>query len=67
MGSQRTLTVPADGWKQDNDIFQDANAGTHANAYATVEVLTSGCEVWGYGSVVDNRSGDPTTIPIQVE
>jgi subtilisin-like proprotein convertase family protein len=67
VGSQRTVTVPAEGWKQDNDIFQAANAGTHANAYATVEVLTSGCEVWGYGSVVDNRSGDPTTIPIEVE
>jgi subtilisin-like proprotein convertase family protein len=67
VGSQRTVTVPVEGWKQDNDIFQAANAGTHANAYATVEVLTSGCEVWGYGSVVDNRSGDPTTIPIEVE
>ena len=67
VGSQRTVTVPATGWKQDNDIFQAANAGTHANAYATVEVLTPGCDVWGYGSVVDNRSGDPTTIPMQVE
>ena len=67
VGSQRTVMVPAEGWKQDNDIFQAANAGTHANAYATVEVLTSGCEVWGYGSVVDNRSGDPTTIPMRVE
>lgn len=67
VGSQRTVTVPAEGWRQDNDIFQAANAGTHANAYATVEVLTPGCEVWGYGSVVDNRSGDPTTIPIRVE
>jgi len=67
VGSQRTVTVPATGWKQDNDIFQAAGAGTHANAYATVEVLTSGCEVWGYGSVVDNNSGDPTTIPIEVE
>ena len=67
VGSQRTVAVPATGWKQDNDIFQAANAGTHVNAYATVEVLTPGCEVWGYGSVVDNRSGDPTTIPMQVE
>lgn len=64
VGSQRTLNVPAGGWKQDNDIFEAAGAGTHANAYATVEVLTEGCQVWGYGSVVDNRSGDPTTIPM---
>jgi len=67
VGSQRTLLVPATGWKQDNDIFQAAGAGTQDNAYATVEVLTPGCQVWGYGSVVDNRSGDPTTVPIQVE
>ncbi|HQN96353.1 MAG TPA: proprotein convertase P-domain-containing protein [Thermoanaerobaculales bacterium] len=67
VGSQRTVTVPASGWKQDNDIFQAAGAGTFANAYATVEVLTEGCAVWGYGSVVDNNSGDPTTIPMEVE
>ena len=67
VGSQRTVTVPATGWKQDNDIFQAAGAGTHANAYATVEVLTPGCQLWGYGSVVDNGSGDPTTIPMEVE
>lgn len=67
IGSQRTVTVPATGWKQDNDIFASAGAGTHANAYATVEVLTSGCELWGYGSVVDNRTGDPTTIPMVVQ
>ena len=66
VGSPRTLTVPADGWNQVNDIFTAAGAGNRANAYATVEVLTAGCRVWGYGSVVDNATGDPTTIPLSV-
>lgn len=66
IGSQRTLAVPAQGWKQDNDIFSSSGAGTRNEAYATVEVLTSGCEVWGYGSVVDNATGDPTTVPLEV-
>ncbi len=67
VGSPRTVDVPAGGWKQDNDIFTAAGAGTRDDAYATVEVLTAGCEVWGYGSVVDNSSGDPTTVPIVVQ
>ncbi len=34
---------------------------------ALPEVLTGGCEVWAYASVVDNGSGDPTTVPVVVE
>jgi hypothetical protein len=30
--------------------------------YATIEVRTAGGMVWAYGSVVDNGTGDPTTI-----
>jgi subtilisin-like proprotein convertase family protein len=67
IGSQRTVSVPATGWKQDNDTFQNAGAGNRANAYATVDLLTADCEVWGYASVVDNRTGDPTTIPMVVQ
>ena len=66
IGAQRNLTVQAQGWRQDNDIFSSSGAGTRNDAYATVEVLTGGCEVWGYGSVVDNATGDPTTVPIEV-
>jgi subtilisin-like proprotein convertase family protein len=67
VGSRRTVTIPAMGWQQDNDIFVNAGAGTQQDAYATVEVLTPGCTVWGYGSVVDQRTGDPTTVPMVVE
>jgi len=67
IGSQRTVVVPANGWKQDNDIFTNAGAGTRTDAYATVEILTQGCELWGYGSVVDEDTNDPTTIPMVVQ
>jgi hypothetical protein len=65
VGSARTLTVPAMGWMQDNDSFKKAGAGVHDNAYATVDVVSVGCRVWGYASVVDNVTGDPTTIPME--
>ena len=31
------------------------------NAYAVVDVLTEGCEVWGYGSVIDGVAAFPGT------
>jgi len=67
VGSTRNLTVPPMGWMQDNDSFKKAGAGTQDNAYATVDVRTIGCQVWGYASVVDNVTGDPTTIPMEPE
>jgi hypothetical protein len=67
VGNTRTLTIAPSGWEQDTDIFAKAGAGEQANGYATIEVLTEGCTVWGYGSVVDEGTGDPTTIPITVQ
>jgi hypothetical protein len=32
-------------------------------AYAEVEPLGVWSRVWAYGSMVDNATGDPTTIP----
>jgi len=26
--------------------------------------VTTGAAIWAYGSVVDNTTGDPTTIPV---
>ena len=57
-------TVPAGEWMQINDIFSEALGGSADLAYATIEVHTSGCTVWAYASVVDNDSGDATTIPV---
>jgi hypothetical protein len=60
------LNVPANGWAQENRVFERFAAPDLGSGYAVVQVLTGGCEVWAYGSVVDNGSGDPTTIPVVV-
>jgi hypothetical protein len=67
IGSRRTIRIEPSGWKQDNDILNRAGAGEHDNAYAKAELITEGCSVWGYASVVDGGFGDPTTIPMIVE
>ncbi len=67
LGAPRTVAVPARGWKQENDVFTGLGAGDCDLGFATVEVLTSGGAVWAYASVVDNRTGDATTIPVQTE
>jgi hypothetical protein len=56
--------IPPGGWKQQNRVFQAAGVSSCPIGYATIDVLTAGCEVWAYASVVDNGSGDPTTIPV---
>ena len=67
VGGDQNPTVPANGWFQINRAFQKAGAGTQTMAWATVEVLTEGGQVWAYGSVVDEVTGDPTTIPVVIE
>ncbi len=62
----RGFDVPAGGWLQENRIFEVSGAGPVPAGYVTVEVVTDGCLVWAYGSVVDNGSGDPTTVPVVV-
>lgn len=57
-------TVPPGGWTQQNRVFERAGVAPIPLGYAVVEVLTPGCEVWTYASVVDNTSGDPTTVPV---
>jgi hypothetical protein len=59
--------IPAGGWKQQNRVFQAAGVAECPVGYAVVSVDTAGCRVWAYASVVDNGSGDPTTIPVGVE
>lgn len=67
VGGDQNPTVPANGWFQINRAFEKAGAGIQPMAWATVEVLTEGGEVWAYGSVVDEVTGDPTTIPVVIE
>lgn len=63
VGNVTTLNLPAFRWLQQDDIFVSSGAGNAEVAYATVEVRTAGGMVWAYGSVIDARTGDPTTIP----
>jgi hypothetical protein len=67
VGSVRTIDVGPMGFKQETNIFGKAGAGSHANAYARLEVLTAGCQVWGYASVIDENTGDATTVPMVEE
>jgi Putative binding domain, N-terminal len=62
IGSTIDTSVPAMQWKQINDVFGEAGVGQCPIGYATVEVRTAGGMIWTYGSVVDNGTGDPTTI-----
>jgi hypothetical protein len=62
IGSTIDTSVPAMQWKQINDVFGEAGVGQCLIGYATVEVRTAGGMIWTYGSVVDNGTGDPTTI-----
>ena len=71
VGSPVTKTLAARKFTQINDVFDAAGAGSHADAYATVEVLTPGCEMWAYGAVIDGTGSfpgtdDATTIPVTV-
>lgn len=64
IGSPRTLTASARRWVQEDDIFARAGAGNRDAAYARVEVQTATCQAWAYASVIDQATGDPTTIPV---
>jgi len=64
VGNTLTRNLAAWQWLQISDVFAAAGAGNQSLAYATVEVLTAGAEVWFYASLVDNVSGDGTTIPV---
>ena len=71
MGSAKSVSVAAHGYKQINDVFKATGSSSRTNAYATVEVTTPGCEVWGYGAVIDGTSkypgtDDATAIPMSI-
>jgi len=68
LGSPVSVTgIPAGRWRQVNRIFQAAGVAECPIGYAVVRPVTPGCLVWAYASVVDNGSGDPTTIPMDVD
>ncbi|MCU0291289.1 MAG: hypothetical protein MUF10_04780 [Thermoanaerobaculaceae bacterium] len=66
VGTARELDIAGGRWRQIDRVFADLGAGPTDLGYAVVEVLTQGCRAWAYGSVVDNETGDPTTVPVLV-
>lgn len=67
IGSPQGITLDPSIWKQLDDVFIASGAGYQDLAYATIKVQTEGGRTWAYASVIDNSSGDPTTIPVIVE
>jgi len=65
-GTPVDVTVPPGALVQVVDPFGVAGAGDQDVAFATVEVTTSGGLAWAYASVIDNRTGDPTIVPVEV-
>lgn len=64
LGSPFTVELAPRRWAPVNDIFEAVGAvGTVWPAYATVSPDAHGCELWSYASVIDNRTGDATTVP----
>ncbi|HPC83406.1 MAG TPA: hypothetical protein P5234_08525 [Thermoanaerobaculaceae bacterium] len=66
IGSARELDITGGRWRQIDRVLVELGAGPADLAYAVVEVLTAGCRVWAYGSVVDNQTADPTTVPVLI-
>ncbi len=67
LGGVLITTIPGNQSKQENDIFRKAGVTRCEVGYATVEIVTFGSSIWAYASVVDNGTGDPTTIPVFVQ
>ena len=62
LGSTFQIDAGPFGWSQVNRVLRDH--GVHDIAYATVELVNADCQSWVYASVVDENTGDPTTIPV---
>ena len=62
LGSPQIFSLPLGTVVQKNDVFAFAGAPARETAYGTVEILTTDARVFMYGSVIDNRTGDPTTV-----
>jgi hypothetical protein len=66
IGSPLDVTVPAGGWVQVDRVLVASGAGQHDLAYASVTSTTPGAMIWAYASLVDNATGDPTTVAVVV-
>jgi PKD repeat protein len=66
IGNTVTKTLTANRYWQADDFLGSSFAGAGNQDLAYVVVQVSSGTVWVYASVVDNVTGDPTTIPVLV-
>jgi lysophospholipase L1-like esterase len=64
IGSPKTITIDGGEWVQKNDVFDFVGTSPRSLAYAIVELPSGVGSFWAYASVIDNDTGDATTIPV---
>jgi hypothetical protein len=62
VGNPVTVTADPGKYGQNSGIFNNAGAGQQNTAYALVSTDSASCSFWAFATVIDNVSGDPTTI-----
>ena len=66
IGDPITFSLAPGEWKQTNEALKKAGIGRADAAVALVQLNTAGAEVWAYGTVIDNSSGDPTALGVAI-
>jgi len=66
IGNPISMNLAAGEWKQTNEALKKAGISRAEAAIALVQVKTAGAEVWAYGTVIDNSSGDPTALGMAI-
>jgi subtilisin family serine protease len=66
IGNTVTINLGVGEWKQVNEALKKAGVSRADAAVALLRVETAGAEVWAYGTVVDNSSGDPTALGVAI-
>jgi hypothetical protein len=61
----KTVTLRDAEYTQVDKIFRSVTTQTLDNCYAILSTSTAGGSFLAYGSVVDNRSGDPVYVPVE--
>lgn len=65
LGTPLSIKVGPDGWSRANGVFDAAGLSPADYAWATLEIQAGPGPVWGYASIVDQVTGDPTTVPMK--
>ena len=54
------------GWYQINEAISEAGIDYADGVKAVIDLQTPGAQVWAYGTVIDNSSGDPTALQMEI-